>query len=111
MAAPVHIPYHQELIESMTLGGDMMASMIRQSLFEFGEMPPPDMFNWYVRNATYRLVAKRALLKVERATLEEVEASAQEVAALEVLLTENKQLGLLHEMSEVFRVAALAEDG
>lgn len=104
----VYIPYRQELYESLVNGGEMMASMIRQSIFQLGDLPPAEMLAWYVRNATYRFVGKRALHAVGKATDEELEASASEISAIQILLNKNKQLGLLHEVEEILRVAELA---
>lgn len=108
MNEKVHLPYHHELMESLAFGGDQYASMIRQSVFDLNEMPPAEVFAWYVRNSVYRLVVKRALHANGQASDEELEASAAEMAAIEVLLTKNKQLTLLHEVVEVLRVSELS---
>lgn len=110
MSTNLHIPYHQELVESLTTGGDLFASMIRESVFQHKELPPPEIFAWYVRNSTYSFVAKRALHSVGKATDEELEMHKQEVTAIQILLETTKQLGLAHEVSEILRVSELSAD-
>lgn len=101
--------FADELDASMAQGADLLAAMVRLSVFGQQQLPPPEMFSWYVMNLAYKLVAEEHLLvyKLEGASQEAFDATNDELKGVMLILGKQKMFGLQAQVEEVLRIRSL----
>ena len=94
---------------SLVEGSDLMAQMVRDSLYNQQEMPPQPIFQWYVENTAYRYVLEeyRSIYSPDEKSDETVRALGEELGVLSTLLAKNKQFGLQAKLNHIMRTRFL----
>lgn len=106
---PPKMLFSEEMYQSMGEGADLMASMVRNSIFDDMQMPPPEIFSWYVMNVAYRVTAERylAIYFKEKSDPEVLKSTEMELQALQLILQKTKQLTLSAKVEDVLRISQL----
>lgn len=106
VAAPPKMMFAEETAMSMAEGADLMASMVRVSVFQNNELPPQEIFTWYVMNCVYRYIAEEyaVMYKHEGASEEVFKATAEELNGIRLVLANTKQFVLQARIDETLRI-------
>lgn len=101
--------YMDELMQSMADGTDMMINMVRASMFEQSQLPPPEILKWYVLNTAYRLVASeyKAVYTSDVEAELDLMVTVDELEAVRAQLNRQKQFGLLADVETILRTRKL----
>lgn len=98
-----HMMFQSEIAESLANGAAMMEEMVRGSLAH-KEMPPRDVFEWFVKHATYRFVATEfAVAHGETAAEEDHKEFALEVQMLRDICANQGMFGLQTAINDILR--------
>ncbi len=97
--------YTEELMQSTVEAVDIVANMVRASMFEQGALPPPEILHWYTRNVALRLVAaeyKAIYLNIVEAEIDMM-ITVDEMEAARAFMRKQKLLGMLHEVDQILK--------
>lgn len=105
--------YAEELRNSTAIGAEFMASMVRTSVFEDKQLPPPEFMAWYAENVVLRCVAERykAVYEAETADPALLKATEMELVAVKAVLGKMKMFALQAKLAEIERVSQLHMPG
>jgi hypothetical protein len=105
--------YAEELLNSIFIGADYMAAMVRSSLFEDKQLPPPEFMAWYAENVVLRCVAERykAIYEPDKADAEITKTTEMELVGVKAVLAKLKMFTLQAKIEEIERVSQLHMPG
>lgn len=102
-----HMMFQDEIAESMAFGAAMMEELVRGSI-QNNEMPPREIFEWYVKTATYRFVkVEFSVAHGETALEDDHKVFASEVAALRDFCAKQGLFGLQTAIDDILRQRTL----
>lgn len=101
--------FSEEAMASLVEGSDLMAQLVRDSLYHQQEVPPQPIFQWYVENTAYRYVLEeyRSIYSPDENSAETVKALGEELNVLNNLLSKNKQFGLQTKLNTIMKTRLL----
>lgn len=105
--------YAEELLESVFTGAEYMAAMVRSSVFEDKQLPPPEFMAWYAENVVLRCVAERykAVYDKEKSNPEAAQMAEMELTGVKAILAKMKMFTLQAKIEEIERVSQLHMPG
>lgn len=91
-----HMVHSDDFVSCLSDGAEQLAMMVRMSIHEANELPPPETLAWYVHYVALRFVFEEynALYKPHEESLMTVELLAAEIDAMRAILARNKQFAL-----------------
>lgn len=104
--------FSDEATTIMAEGAEILAEMIRASLMK-QEMPPPDIWVWFVKQAALRFIVHEYSslyaneLGIEDLPPEEVQMLADEVASCLLLASQQKQFSVVETVNAMLRTRLL----
>jgi len=101
--------YAEELLESIFTGAEYMAAMVRSSVFEDKQLPPPEFMAWYTENVALRCVAERykAVYDSANADPDMLKTTEMELVAVQAVIAKMKMFTLQAKVEEILRVSQL----
>jgi hypothetical protein len=105
--------YANELLDSIFVGAEYMAAMVRSSIFEDKQLPPPEFMAWYAENVALRCVAERykATYEPDKSDTELAQTTEMELVGVKAVLAKMKMFTLQAKIEEIERVSQLHMPG
>lgn len=101
--------YAEEAFATLADGAQLLAEMARESLYQLKQLPPKDIYEWYVRNTVYRFITEefRGVYEPVEGSTEAVSILASEIEVLLDLMDRQKQFGLMMEVQNMLSTRTL----
>lgn len=104
----IHLPYKEELGKALSQGAEFLTEMIRTSVFGNKELPPPEMFKWYVMKVAYQFAYERGRVKHGIGSEELLTQLTEELKAIQIILQDNKQFSLQAAVNDVIKISEMS---